>query len=265
MWFPGVHKDVGGGYYESGLSNAALLWMIGEARACGLAFNERMVSQVVPDIHDIMHDSALGVFQLLPTQPRSVPQLRPGGAIHSSALERQQDPPIHQCPYRELQAPGAAAPLALDVYAQQRWTPTGIWLDAGRQYRFAARGEWLDASIKCGPGGSSDGHFAVDELVHVAGTALGEVEKLFIKLTGNQSADFKFTRRHEDMPWLCLVGAVANGGGADAKGYVRPHESFRIGADASYTPRASGYLYVYPNDAWNGYGNNRGKVRLTIS
>lgn len=38
-WFPGYHCDVGGGYVgeKSRLSNAALLWMMQEARLCGLS------------------------------------------------------------------------------------------------------------------------------------------------------------------------------------------------------------------------------------
>jgi uncharacterized protein (DUF2235 family) len=38
-WFPGVHSDVGGGYCSDGLANAALQWMLGEAREAGLAFD----------------------------------------------------------------------------------------------------------------------------------------------------------------------------------------------------------------------------------
>ena len=38
VWFAGVHADIGGGYpeKESGLSKYPLLWMIDEARKCGL-------------------------------------------------------------------------------------------------------------------------------------------------------------------------------------------------------------------------------------
>lgn len=38
-WFPGVHTDVGGGYCNDGLANAALQWMLGEAREAGLALD----------------------------------------------------------------------------------------------------------------------------------------------------------------------------------------------------------------------------------
>jgi uncharacterized protein (DUF2235 family) len=41
VWFPGAHGDVGGGYAteESGLSDAALMWMAAEAAALGLALD----------------------------------------------------------------------------------------------------------------------------------------------------------------------------------------------------------------------------------
>ena len=42
------------------------------------------------------------------------------------------------------------------------------------------------------------------------------------------------------------------------------HETFPIGDGTTYTPKRSGYLYAYANDAWAAYGNNRGSVRLTV-
>lgn len=40
VWFPGVHCDVGGSYAEEALSNITLRWMIDNAQACGLTFDE---------------------------------------------------------------------------------------------------------------------------------------------------------------------------------------------------------------------------------
>jgi len=40
VWFPGVHSDVGGGYDECELSKITLRWMIDNARACGLEFDD---------------------------------------------------------------------------------------------------------------------------------------------------------------------------------------------------------------------------------
>jgi hypothetical protein len=265
VWFPGVHSDVGGGYRETGLSDGALAWMIEEARQKGLAFNDAMVKQIEPSHLDVLHDSCNGPFLLLPTQPRSAPPLGDGTSMHPSVLARQKTPPIHQCPYRDHRVIARPVPAETKVFAMQPWNATGIWLEAGEAYTFTADGEWMDASIKCGPAGTSDGHFQLAEIPQVGGTVLGLAEEAWKKVTGNRAADFKFTRRHEDMPWFCLVGAIANGGGVDAKQHLAPHESFRIGNGCKYTPQKSGYFYSYANDAWNCYGNNRGRVNLRIA
>jgi uncharacterized protein (DUF2235 family) len=39
LWFPGVHSNVGGGYSNDGLANAALQWMTAEAMAAGLGWD----------------------------------------------------------------------------------------------------------------------------------------------------------------------------------------------------------------------------------
>jgi uncharacterized protein (DUF2235 family) len=44
VWFPGVHCDVGGSYTECQLSNITLRWMIDNAKACGLTFDEKAVA-----------------------------------------------------------------------------------------------------------------------------------------------------------------------------------------------------------------------------
>lgn len=267
-WFPGVHSDVGGGYRETGLSDGALTWMIEEARQCGLNFNPAMLEQIKPDYRGVLHDSCDGAFALLPTQPRSVPQLDselPQGIIDKSASLRMAGPPIHQSPYRKQRTLKSGTPIVLDIFARNLWNETGLWLEAGTTYKFSASGEWMDASIKCGPGGTNDGHFQAAELSQMAGTALGHLETWFKKLSGNRAADFRFTKRHEDMPWFTLVGAIANGSGVDAKGRLTPHETFEIAKNPTYTPRKSGYFFAYANDAWNCYRNNRGSVQLEVS
>lgn len=68
VWFPGVHCDVGGGYpeAESALSKITLDWMIDQARAAGMIFNDERVNLVfgrdgqgysAPDPRAAMHNS----------------------------------------------------------------------------------------------------------------------------------------------------------------------------------------------------------------
>ena len=87
VWFPGSHKDVGGGHLRMGLSDGALLWMIEEARdAVGLGFNPATVEQTQADPLDILHDDDLigGVLQPL------IDAIHPAvaGDIPSSATTR---------------------------------------------------------------------------------------------------------------------------------------------------------------------------------
>jgi uncharacterized protein (DUF2235 family) len=263
-WFSGVHADVGGGYPEAGLSNLSFEWMVEEAKLCGLAFNTDITAQIKPNPRGVLHDSCTGAFTLLPTQPRSAPQIDADASVHPSVKERQAVPPITQCPYRQRRLIIANPPIQVDVFARQPWNSTGIWLDAGTTYSFSSSGEWLDGNITCGPDGCNDGNFQLGEVAQFAGTVLGKAEGLFRAITGNTSADFRFTRRHEDMPWFGLVGAIANGTGVDGKGHLLPHESFFIGRQCQYKPRVSGYFYAFANDAWNCYGNNRGSIQLCV-
>jgi hypothetical protein len=261
LWFPGVHSDVGGGYQQTGLSDGALQWMLEEAEHAGLMIRQGVEDQIKPNALDILHDSCEGFFSMLPTQPRAVPALLERGQFHPSALKRYKIPPLTQAPYRMPHR--SADGQGIDIYARQPWNLTGIWLEAGETYRFTARGQWLDASVKCGPGGTNDGHFQVGELAHAFGDLLGEVKLVFREVSGNKDADLKFTRRHENADWFCLMGAIANGRGVIGE-HAAPHEYFTIGDGCTYVPQESGYLYAYANDAWNCYGNNKGSVELTV-
>lgn len=48
LWFPGVHTNVGGGREDDGLANGALKWMVEEARAAGLRFDDDYLAPFVP-------------------------------------------------------------------------------------------------------------------------------------------------------------------------------------------------------------------------
>ena len=269
VWFPGVHCDVGGGYVETGLSDGALKWMLEEAQGQGLGINPTMAKQIRPNPLDILHNSRTGIFEMLHTQPRSVPLLVPanlGALLHDSALERQKNPPITQAPYREtcrLMASGDSQNF--QIYATNHWNETGLYLEAGTTYKFEATGEWLDKSIPCGPAGCDDGKFHLGEVIQLAGTMIGQLEGLYKQITHNNQADFQGSRREEDTPWFALVGAIANAADPGQDGSPPPHEKILIGAGCQFTPEASGYLYCYANDAWLFYGNNRGSVRLQVT
>lgn len=265
IWFPGAHSDVGGGYREIGLSNGSLLWMLAEAKDQGLEIDAAIEGQIKADCRDLLHDSLSDIFKLLPSRPRAVPAVDTADVkfLHGSVTERCKAPPVTQMPYRATKRLKVGQSLTFPIYALMPWNPTGLYMEKGR-YKFEAKGKWLDSDVPCGPEGSDDGKFHLGEVGQVVGSVFGGVEKLFKQVTGSKSADFWFTRRHEDMPWFALVGVVANGKTNEAGAVT--HDEFEIGKGiAQRAVTESGYLYAYANDAWNFYHNNRGSVSLTVT
>lgn len=117
-----------------------------------------------------------------------------------------------------------------------------------------------------GTRGTWDIHSLAFEVAHMVSSAIGELETVFKRLTKNDKANFKFTKRHdrikgERVPWFCLIGAIANGGVSES-GEQTEHETIKIGSLCKYMPLKSGYFYAYANDAWNFYENNWGSVTL---
>jgi hypothetical protein len=286
VWFPGSHMDVGGGNRETGLSNGSLLWMIKEAQdAAKIGFVEAAMDQIQPDSLDVLHlDDWRGVFGLLTLladpvlepwveiftepRPRAVPAVDPNAydrSIDTSVYERQQTPPITGGRYRPTRvlAPGETA--TVEVFALKAWNETGLYLGTG-DYRFTAEGEWRDATIPSSPAGTT-GLRRFNPLVEkgrLVGTLVGQGERLFQRVTGNAAAKFLTSRRENDMPWMSLVGVVANDA-VSANGSRNTHERIAIGAGTDHHVAEGGYFYAFANDAWGFYVNNQGSVRLTVT
>ena len=284
VWFPGSHKDVGGGHLRMGLSDGALLWMIEEAReAVGLGFNPATVEQAQADPLDVLHEDDLigGVLQPLiePTirpwleiflhpQPRAVPKIDPDApnpSVHTSVYERHLAPPITSGHYRSTHvlAPGESA--TVDTFAHRPWNDTGLYLDPG-DYLFAADGEWRAGNITSGPAGTTglNRFNPLTERTRLVGTVVGQIEALFKRVTGNTAADFLGSPREADLPWMSLVGVVANNA-STANGTRTAHERIAIGANTQHRVNQGGYLYAFANDAWGQYASNQGSVRLVVT
>ncbi|WP_019971646.1 DUF2235 domain-containing protein [Mycobacterium sp. 141] len=109
VWFSGVHSDVGGGYPEHDLSDITLLWMVGCARDCGLAFyptafdqhppgaappapeEETLATQtqVYPDAFGKQHQTRTGIYRLITRYVRQPGATDPDTEyVASSALTR---------------------------------------------------------------------------------------------------------------------------------------------------------------------------------
>lgn len=290
VWFPGGHTDVGGGNPERGLSDGALQWMIDQAReAVGLGFHETTLRQIRPDPVDILHNDVSGVasdVQLLlgdadgslsqlvwDVRPRAIPlidQHQSQKCFHESVFERQRNVPISSGAYRPSRAlRGGESVDDVEVLAAEPWNETGIYLPPG-QYSFVAQGQWAHFHSKhqtwFGPDGCQEsGSSSVFSLLQrtVSGF-LDRFADVYRHVTGQTQASFPGQRREPDLPWMSLVGIVANDA-VTVNGTTR-HQRIAIG---DHTPSEhvikGGYFYAFANDAWGQYGHNHGSVRLSIT
>jgi len=287
VWFPGSHMDVGGGHVDTGLSDGALEWMIHEAESAEgieLAFPKKMKDQVKPDPRGVVHDDDRSAVRLLAPlyeplighltqpifelRPRRVPRVDAHDLrLHRSVYERQQAEIITTRPYRPtttLRPRGGSATVT--VLADRPWNNTGIYLEPGT-YEFAAEGEWQDADIWSGPAGITglSRYNPFTEGLRLVGTALAPVEAAVRFTFRNPRANLILTRREEDLPWMSLVGVIANENGESVSDDgPKRHQRLTLGAGA-VTVDEGGYLYAFANDAWGFYWNNRGSIRLTVT
>ena len=64
-WLSGVHSDVGGGYSDTGLSDATFIWIMEKAESCGLAYDKEFLSEFIkPNSLGPMHNSMSWIYKL---------------------------------------------------------------------------------------------------------------------------------------------------------------------------------------------------------
>jgi uncharacterized protein (DUF2235 family) len=250
VWFPGVHADVGGGYKETGLSDATLKWMISEAAQCGAVFEPDMLKQLAhadqlspSAIHGVLHNSLTGFYRRIGFRPRSFPYLAKGSrrcseSISDLTLKRQAGPPIFQAPYRPNIDPASA--VQVRVFASSLWNWTGIFMKEGTSYRFKVpEGQaWLNGDTPSG----------------AQGTPGNWMQHLFA-----------WARRVREANWFELCGAISHPGQPGRTGVPPEPFYFRIGREVEIKAPYSGYLYCFANDASWAYWNNQGSLRVEIT
>ena len=119
--------------------------------------------------------------------------------------------------------------------------------------------------------GTQDHNLTFGDIARAAGTAIGQVEKAYKRVTGNQDSDFVYTKRVEDFGWFTLVGAIANDNGdtvvVDNDGSPHPHQYVELHRHQAQplVLDHGGYLYCFANDVWSLYGNNAGSLWVTVT
>lgn len=245
VWFPGVHSDVGGGYRETGLSDASLSWMLGKLLAAGAGLDASLTAQLKPDPLGVLHDSFRGFFALGGSQPRSIPSLQPGAgpppptqAISQTTRDRHACPPIAQAPYRETIRLASGQSISCTVYAREPWNWTGIFVEPNDVYDITASSSssWKDAGIICDTRG---------------------YRRVWL-------APFTRLRRVPAANWFCLCAAVANARNPAVSGIPARASTFVIGLSKRISTMRGGYLYLFANDIEFMYFNNRGSASVNI-
>lgn len=105
-WFVGAHSNVGGGYRMTGLSDVAFQWMVEQASAAGLVFDEAYLRQHVhPDPLDALVNSRKGLYRLMRAHERKIGVgLDATQSIHPSVDVRRTQPSISYAPNNLLTA-----------------------------------------------------------------------------------------------------------------------------------------------------------------
>jgi len=102
IWFAGVHSNVGGSYSDTGLSDIALLWMMGNAERCGLVIDRSClatVNKLQPQIFGKLYNSQTMWYKLtgLGDYIRPMGQGR-NESVASTAVERLKNPTANYAP-----------------------------------------------------------------------------------------------------------------------------------------------------------------------
>ncbi len=219
LWFKGVHSDIGGGNNNTLRSNIALAWMLEKAGECGLPVLESELDQVQAESNRLAKISDNTDPKRGPARP-----VKEDDRFHETAIPE------------EFNAPGDA--FTFPVYAESRYSWSGVRLRKGHGYRFTIPGDqqWQDAGISCGPEGWTS-------------EQLPWYKEKFVQ-------HFEDDRRVPDANWFELIGSLDDN-----------EEYFRIGSGQGFeyiAPRDA-ELYAFANDLKSKYGNNRGQLSVTIT
>lgn len=130
VWFTGVHADVGGGYFRSGLAHVSLLWMIDnvalrEDRDEGLIFVPEDVARMRAEANAYgqVHNSRLGMKAFYRYSPRILAALSDIDGTEREKVEIE-TPKIHRSVFERIRDPlSPYAPIGLPE-RYEVWPPS---------------------------------------------------------------------------------------------------------------------------------------------
>lgn len=299
IWFPGVHSDIGGGYFFDGLSDVTLSYLLDEVDRRELGLRTRSPQTVAEEeFEDDEYGLEADDIEIKPTflsklhwhddwwrVEKLAVSDREIQVLETDVLSASKDAPLIHHTARDLvradhdyrpsaikdgqkceiigpdgKSEGESAfdlaalrkepslgerhldlreTVTVEVFATQKYCPTGLHVSAGERYEFkpVKNSYWYDASIKC----DAWGWKAKDKL--------GLGRRLYVALQeGN--------RRHPDAEWFELLATI----GRDDKNVLRAVER---GVENHAIP-SDGELFMFPNDLSNKYDNNRGSIRVRV-
>jgi hypothetical protein len=135
----------------------------------------------------------------------------------------------------------------ITVEAKEAYNNTKLLLVKNGRYEISAKGKWKDASCKeTDPDG-----FLTSE----CGSSMPGVD---ILMGATESI-----RRASAQKWFCLMGEIFDET-CNVFDNITADQQFRIGKSRVLTPSVSGKLILFANDVLTAYGNNTGKLTVTI-
>ncbi len=170
VWFRGVHSDIGGSNDNPARSNIALNWMLENARACGLQFDEEKAKGT--------KYSRMNIY---------APVMQNKDAFVDPRREILPGDSFHETTFPTLDVNDS---ISVKVVADRKYNWSGIQVEQGAKYRFEADGIWFDASIECDAAGWET-------------ETLGWVKEPIVRM-------FEDNRRCPDANWFELIGAYGD-------------------------------------------------------
>ena len=300
VWFSGAHSDVGGGYYRDGLSDITLRFMLNwledlpikialktvedidftnilsekvnynisiddviitpnvfgknhqqnripvidwftlTDRCCCVIANDK-VTKDLPIVHHCVAQRINGDGNYRPDTLKGVSHqiIYPSGECVSA--EGLKDHIIFA--KRNLKTLAAGESTVVSIFACEPNNHTALMLEKGKTYQFTVdkntddtQQKWLDSNIACDANGwdRSDVSLGLKEI------AIAEMEPF---------------KRFPDSKWFSLIGSIG----------TSSDDAFLIGEELTdYTAPKSGEFCAYANDLVRYYGNNSGKLLLTV-